>query len=222
RPQRIQYQHRGGSRRAERDADDPTDTDTRAHDSQCQRRVRRGERAPRWTDQPCIHRSLEPRLVLHESSCQPYRSLFAQGHQYPGRLAAARQHAALSGAQFLHCAGGNLPGAQLAVTVAAPPAACRLALPAALADQGFALRPETEADVPFLRRLYVSTRWEELAPIIDWSEAQKQAFLESQFAFQRHHYLTYYGTTDCAVLEHEGVPAGRLYIDRQADTLLVV
>jgi GNAT superfamily N-acetyltransferase len=108
------------------------------------------------------------------------------------------------------------------VTVAAPPAACRLALPAALAAQGFALRPETEADVPFLRRLYVSTRWEELVPLIDWTEAQKVAFLESQFALQRHHYRTYYASTEWGVLEHAGVPAGRLYLDRQATAFCVV
>jgi ribosomal protein S18 acetylase RimI-like enzyme len=94
-------------------------------------------------------------------------------------------------------------------------------MPAALVAQGFALRPEIEADVPFLRRLYVSTRWEELK-IVDWSEAQKLTFLESQFALQRHHYLTYYASTDCAVLEQDGVPAGRLYVDRQGGTLLVV
>ena len=94
-------------------------------------------------------------------------------------------------------------------------------MPAALAAQGFALRPETETDVPFLRRLYISTRWEELA-VVDWSEAQKLAFLESQFAFQRHHYLTYYASTDCAVLEQNGTPTGRLYVDRQDSTLLVV
>jgi GNAT superfamily N-acetyltransferase len=108
------------------------------------------------------------------------------------------------------------------VTAAAPDAGPLLAVPAALADQGFTLRAETEADVPFLRRLYISTRWEELAPIIDWTEEQKRAFLESQFALQRHHYLTYYATTDWAVLEQDGVPAGRLYVDRQANTLLVI
>jgi ribosomal protein S18 acetylase RimI-like enzyme len=108
------------------------------------------------------------------------------------------------------------------VTLAAPVCARLLAMPAALAGQGFALRPETEADVPFLRRLYVSTRWEELTALTDWTDAQKQAFLESQFALQRHHYLTYYAATDCAVLEKGGVPAGRLYVDRQANTLLVV
>lgn len=98
----------------------------------------------------------------------------------------------------------------------------KLAMPEGLTAAGFALRPEAEADVPFLRCLYVSTRWEELAPISDWTEAQKLAFLESQFALQRHHYLTYYATTEWAVLEHTGVPVGRIYVDRQQTTLLVV
>jgi ribosomal protein S18 acetylase RimI-like enzyme len=78
-----------------------------------------------------------------------------------------------------------------------------LAMPVALAEQGLALRPETEADVPFLRRLYISTRWEELAPVIDWTDEQKIAFLESQF-------------------ESAGTPMGRLYIDRQADAMRVI
>jgi ribosomal protein S18 acetylase RimI-like enzyme len=95
-------------------------------------------------------------------------------------------------------------------------------MPPALAAQGFALRPETEADVPFLRRLYVSTRWEELAPLVDWTEAQKVAFLESQFAAQRHHYLAYYASAAFDVLEAAGTPAGRLYLDRQPDELLIV
>lgn len=99
---------------------------------------------------------------------------------------------------------------------------CLLALAAALSAQNFTLRPETEADLPFLRRLYISTRWDELAPLIDWTEAQKLAFLESQFALQRHHYRTYYSETDWGVLEHSGVPAGRIYVDRQKDLLLVV
>ena len=108
------------------------------------------------------------------------------------------------------------------MTSAAPGTGVKLAMPAVLADRGFALRPETEADFAFLRRLYVSTRWDELAPVVDWTEAQKVAFLESQFALQRHHYLTYYPATDFAILEECGVPAGRLYLDRQADMLLVV
>ncbi len=97
-----------------------------------------------------------------------------------------------------------------------------LAMPAELTAQGFALRSETEADIPFLRRLYVSTRWEEIAPVMDWTEAQKIAFLESQFALQRHHYRKYYGASEFAVIEKNGVPAGRIYIDRQDSALVVV
>jgi len=108
------------------------------------------------------------------------------------------------------------------MTIAGSSAAHRLALPPVLADRGFALRPETEADVPFLRRLYISTRWEEMALVADWTEAQKIAFLESQFAAQRSYYLVHYANAAFDVLEAQGVAAGRLYLDRQADTLLIV
>lgn len=94
-------------------------------------------------------------------------------------------------------------------------------MPSALRERGFALRPETEADLPFLLRLYIATRWEELS-VTDWTDAQKIAFLESQFAAQRSHYLSHYAGAAFEVLEERGVPAGRLYLDRQADTLLIV
>lgn len=100
------------------------------------------------------------------------------------------------------------------MTAEAPHVFRMFAMPPALAAQGFAFRPEAEADIPFLRRLYISTRWEELA-ITDWSDEQKIAFLESQFGFQRFHYYKYYPTTDFAVLEQRGTPAGRLYLERR-------
>jgi ribosomal protein S18 acetylase RimI-like enzyme len=108
------------------------------------------------------------------------------------------------------------------MTVGGASAPESLAIPPVLSDKGFALRPETEADVPFLRRLYISTRWEELAPLAEWTEAQKIAFLDSQFDAQRSYYLSHYASAAFDVLEAQGVPAGRLYLDRQADTLLVV
>lgn len=88
-----------------------------------------------------------------------------------------------------------------------------LALPAALTEQGFALRPETEADIAFLRRLYASTRAAELA-LTDWTDAQKGAFTDSQFDYQRRHYRAHYPQTEWCVLEHDGAPAGRLYLYR--------
>jgi ribosomal protein S18 acetylase RimI-like enzyme len=108
------------------------------------------------------------------------------------------------------------------MTVGGASAPHDLALPPVLSGKGFALRPETEADVPFLRRLYISTRWQELASLLDWTEAQKIAFLDSQFDAQRSSYLSQYAGAAFDVLEAQGVPAGRLYLDRQADTLLVV
>jgi GNAT superfamily N-acetyltransferase len=107
------------------------------------------------------------------------------------------------------------------MTAAASSVAGRLAIPAGLSERGFALRPETEADVPFLLQLYISTRWLELS-VTDWADAQKIAFLESQFAAQRSYYLSHYAGAAFDVLEERGVPAGRLYLARLADTLLVI
>jgi len=108
------------------------------------------------------------------------------------------------------------------MTTIEPSSSEALTFPAALADSGFVVRPETEADIPFLRRLYASTRWEELAVVTDWSDAQKLAFLDSQFGFQRHHYRTYYPAASWDVLENHGVSVGRLYVHRAPATLLVM
>jgi ribosomal protein S18 acetylase RimI-like enzyme len=100
----------------------------------------------------------------------------------------------------------------------APPA---FTLPAALLSQGFALRSETDADIPFLMRLYASTRERELAPV-PWSAEQKQAFLASQFQAQRHHYRSYFSDTAFDVIEQHGAPAGRFYLQVRETQLHVI
>jgi hypothetical protein len=99
-----------------------------------------------------------------------------------------------------------------------PPA---FALPAALLSQGYALRAETDNDLPFLMRLFASTREQELAPM-PWSAEQKQAFLAGQFNIQRHHYRTDIADADYQVLEHNGAAAGRLYLDIRQTHLHIV
>jgi hypothetical protein len=84
-------------------------------------------------------------------------------------------------------------------------------LPATLLSQGFSLRPETDDDLPFLIRLYASTREAELA-ITGWSLEQKQAFVLNQFQAQRHHYRTHIPNCRFDVLECRGEPLGRLYL----------
>jgi ribosomal protein S18 acetylase RimI-like enzyme len=100
----------------------------------------------------------------------------------------------------------------------APPA---FVLPAALASRGFALRPETEADIPFLVRLYASTREAELehAP---WEPLSKVAFLLNQFEAQRHHYYAYFPDTAFDVIERHGVPMGRLYLEPRPESYHII
>lgn len=70
-----------------------------------------------------------------------------------------------------------------------------------------------DADLPFLSRLYASTRAEELG-VTAWSAEQKAAFLDMQFRAQRAHYLQHYPEADWLVTMRAGDDIGRLYIER--------
>lgn len=94
-------------------------------------------------------------------------------------------------------------------------------LPAALLSQGYRLRRETDDDTPFLLGLYASTRQAELASV-PWTSEIKQAFLADQFQAQRHHYRTYIAGCRFEVLEHNGQPIGRLYLDQRQTCIHVV
>jgi len=74
------------------------------------------------------------------------------------------------------------------------------------------LRAATSLDESFLRRVYASTRAEELA-LAPWTEEEKEKFTSQQFAAQDAHYRTYYPTSQFLVIEHRGENIGRLYID---------
>jgi ribosomal protein S18 acetylase RimI-like enzyme len=75
------------------------------------------------------------------------------------------------------------------------------------------LRPVAASDREFLAAIYASTRMEELAAT-DWTDAQKADFCEMQFTAQDAHYRQHYPTADFQVIEIDGTPAGRLYVDR--------
>jgi len=84
-----------------------------------------------------------------------------------------------------------------------------------------ALRAMTETDLPFLERVYASTRTVELAQT-DWSEAQKADFLAFQFHAQHQHYQTHYHDAQFYVVEREAIPIGRLYLHWRKDELRIV
>lgn len=78
---------------------------------------------------------------------------------------------------------------------------------------GLSFRPASDPDLPFLGRLYASTRADELAGA-PWTAEQKAAFLQSQFEAQHAHYRQYYPEADWLVIVHGSDDVGRLYIAR--------
>jgi GNAT superfamily N-acetyltransferase len=84
-----------------------------------------------------------------------------------------------------------------------------------------ALRPVRDDDRPFLVRVYASTREDELA-MLPWTDEQKSAFVAQQFEAQDAAYRICYDGATFEVIEVDGEPAGRLYLDRTASEIRVV
>ena len=72
-----------------------------------------------------------------------------------------------------------------------------------------ALRPITPEDDSFLRRLFASTRAEELA-ITGWNDEQSA------------HYRKHYAGASFDIIERDGVAAGRLLVWRSGKEILIV
>jgi GNAT superfamily N-acetyltransferase len=82
-------------------------------------------------------------------------------------------------------------------------------------------RLASDADQPFLCALYASTREDEMNQV-DWSEAQKSAFLNMQFDAQHRYYREQFPSADYLVVERDGEAIGRIYLDRRADELRLI
>jgi GNAT superfamily N-acetyltransferase len=83
------------------------------------------------------------------------------------------------------------------------------------------LRPTVEADRELLFEIYASTRAEEVAPL-PWDETAKHAFLAQQFDAQDTYYKQHRPDAAYDVIVVDGHPAGRLYVHRGADQILVM
>ena len=81
------------------------------------------------------------------------------------------------------------------------------------ARAGLSFRTASEADLPFLARVFNSTRLEELAPV-PWIDEQKAAFLAMQFRAQHLDYQRNHPHADRLVLVYAGADIGRLYLGR--------
>jgi ribosomal protein S18 acetylase RimI-like enzyme len=83
------------------------------------------------------------------------------------------------------------------------------------------LRSATDADYDFMRCLYESTRTDEMTRF-PFDDAQKKAFLDQQFAAQFEHYGIHYPTCERNIVECNGEPIGRFWIDEWRDQIRVV
>jgi ribosomal protein S18 acetylase RimI-like enzyme len=86
---------------------------------------------------------------------------------------------------------------------------------------GVELRPATAEDEAFLLAVYASTREQELA-VVPWDAATKDAFVRMQFAAQHSHYRQQFPGASFDVVTVNGVPAGRLYVDRRPTEIVIV
>jgi GNAT superfamily N-acetyltransferase len=84
-----------------------------------------------------------------------------------------------------------------------------------------AYRPFTDADLPLIERLYVSTREAEVAQT-GWPEDAQRAFLAQQFEAQHRHYRTHYHDMEWLIIERAAQPIGRLYLFEAEDEFEIV
>jgi ribosomal protein S18 acetylase RimI-like enzyme len=82
------------------------------------------------------------------------------------------------------------------------------------------LRPARESDEAHLRRVYASTREEELI-VVAWDDGDKDAFLRQQFAAQDASYRAY-PHASLNVIEVDGEPASRLYVARWPEEIRIM
>jgi ribosomal protein S18 acetylase RimI-like enzyme len=86
---------------------------------------------------------------------------------------------------------------------------------------GVRLRPASDSDRVFLFQVYASTRSDELVHV-GWSAEQLHAFLSMQFDAQHRYYHENFPSARFDVIELNDKPAGRLYVERQAEEIRVV
>lgn len=83
------------------------------------------------------------------------------------------------------------------------------------------LRDADSSDLPFLRRLYASSRATELAAI-PWPDAARQTFCDSQFDLQHQHYVTSFSSAEFLIVLQENMPVGRLYLHEADEVMSIV
>jgi GNAT superfamily N-acetyltransferase len=83
------------------------------------------------------------------------------------------------------------------------------------------LRPVCADDEKFLVEVYGSTRANELN-LTNWSQRERQLFIEMQFAAQQQHYRSQFPEAEHSIIVLNGRRAGRLYVARMEDEIRIL
>ena len=83
------------------------------------------------------------------------------------------------------------------------------------------LRQIATKDLPFLKKVYRSTREFELNKT-NWPEEQKNQFIEFQFNAQHSYYSNAYDGADFNIILDNNIPVGRLYIWRTENQIRIM
>lgn len=86
---------------------------------------------------------------------------------------------------------------------------------------GVTLRPAAGADHDFLRRVYASTREEEMA-LVPWRRDEIDSFLDMQFEAQHAYYQKQFQDAEFLIIVHNAKPIGRLYLDRREAEIRII
>ena len=85
----------------------------------------------------------------------------------------------------------------------------------------YKLRSIIPEDLDFLYLVYAGTReWE--MELTGWSQVEIDRFLQMQFKLQHTQYLAIFPEASFDIIYIGHTPAGRLYVDRQADGIYIV
>jgi len=58
--------------------------------------------------------------------------------------------------------------------------------------------------------------------LVDWSDQQKEEFLHMQFNAQHQYYHEHFASARFDVIEVDGIPSGRLYVDRREREIRII
>lgn len=82
-------------------------------------------------------------------------------------------------------------------------------------------RPIVDEDIPFLKKLYRSTREEELSTT-GWTEEEKSKFIDLQFNAQHTNFSNEYKGANFQIIKYNGEAIGRLYTWEAEDQIRII